>query len=304
MFFVRYLRSELTRRRTRTILTAGGFAVGVGLVVVIAGESRGLDDAQKTALNPLSSIGTDITVTLAAQQQQQSFGAAPGGGGAGGRELVEANQSVVTDLSKLGKPRRPLRPRLLPARHAADLPAEPGQPHRVAARRLRRDDRARPLRRPPGRRRAEDRRQAEGGRAALDIRRQITPPSAAEFQQMQACFQKAGVGQPQQGGGLGAGGFRGGGGGPGGAFDSAAARKCLPARLRQFRARITTPQQTLRQVLDPPQTNITSTTYTIGGVDPSQREIGLVTPSLVTKGRFCAPRTRRLWARATRSAKG
>ena len=288
MFFVRYLRSELTRRRTRTILTAGGFAVGVGLVVVIAGVSRGLDDAQKTALNPLSSIGTDITVTLAAQQQQQSFGAGPGGGGGGGRELVEANQSVVTDLSKLGKPGDhfvhdfflPGTQLTFPQSQVSRIASLPGVstvttglvlsavhqegvvPKIVA--------------------------KLKAGGQTLNIRRQITPPSAAEFQQMQACFQKAGVGQPQQpqqqqGGG----GFRGGGGGgPGAFFNSAAARKCLPKRLREFQARITTPQQTLRQVLDPPQTNITSTTYTIGGVDPLQREIGLVTPSLVTKGRF------------------
>ena len=30
---------------------------------------------------------------------------------------------------------------------------------------------------------------------------------------------------------------------------SAAARKCLPARFREFRARITTPEQTLKQIV-------------------------------------------------------
>src|SRR5262249_19278034 len=40
--------------------------------------------------------------------------------------------------------------------------------------------------------------------------------------------------------------------------------------------------------VDPPQTNITSATYTIGGVDPAQRTIGLVTPAQVTRGRFLA----------------
>ena len=38
---------------------------------------------------------------------------------------MQANQSVITDLSKLGKPGHALRPRLLPAGHAAHVPAEP-----------------------------------------------------------------------------------------------------------------------------------------------------------------------------------
>jgi putative ABC transport system permease protein len=39
-------------------------------------------------------------------------------------------------------------------------------------------------------------------------------------------------------------------------------------------------------VLDPPQTNIKTTPYTIGGVDQAQPNIGLLTPKQVTKGRY------------------
>jgi putative ABC transport system permease protein len=39
-------------------------------------------------------------------------------------------------------------------------------------------------------------------------------------------------------------------------------------------------------VLDPPQTNIQTTPYTIGGVDQTQPGIALVTPSQVTSGRY------------------
>src|SRR5665647_3688924 len=99
MFYLRYLRSELLRRRARTVLTVLGLALGVGLVIAISGLSRGLDHAQKTALDPLSTIGTDLTVTRAAQTDNGGFG--PGGGGG---ELIQANSSVITDLSKLGKP--------------------------------------------------------------------------------------------------------------------------------------------------------------------------------------------------------
>ena len=282
MFYFRYLRSELVGRRTRTILTLVGLALGVALVITISGLARGLDRAQKTALNPLSTIGTDLTVTLSPQQDTGGFGR--GGGG----QLVEANQSAVTDLSRLGKPGTqfvhdfflPGTQLTFPQKQTAKIASLPGVaaisnglvlsavhqegvvPKIVA--------------------------KIKAGGQQLDIRREIKPPTAAEAAAIQACFQKLGVGggaqsgaqpaQPGFGGGRGAGG--------GGFFSSPAARKCLPARMREFRARITTPQQTLKQVVSPPQTNIKSSSYTIGGIDPAQQSIGLVTPSQLSSGRF------------------
>jgi ABC-type lipoprotein release transport system permease subunit len=46
VFYLRYLGSELRRRRGRTIFTALGLGVGVGLVVAVSALSSGLDDAQ------------------------------------------------------------------------------------------------------------------------------------------------------------------------------------------------------------------------------------------------------------------
>jgi putative ABC transport system permease protein len=89
-------------------------------------------------------------------------------------------------------------------------------------------------------------------------------------------------------GGAGTAGGRGGGGR--GFFNSAEARKCLPASVRNYRRTIVTPQQTIQQLVDPPQTNIRSATYSIGGVDPSNADIGLVTPALLAGGRFLAPK--------------
>ena len=280
VFYFRYLRSELLRRRTRTILTLAGLALGVALVIAIVGLSRGLDKAQRSALDPLSTIGTDLTVTRSAQQEGAGFG--PGGGGG---QLLDANQSAVTDLSKLGKPGThfvhdfflPGTQLTFPTKQTKQIASLPGVaavsnglvlsavhqegvvPKIVA--------------------------KVKTGGQQLDVFRRIKPPTAAEFAQMQACLQKAGVGgagtqpngQPQQGFGARAG---------GGPLDSAAARKCLPARMRAFRARITTPEQTLKQIVDPPQTNITSSSYTIGGVDPSKPDIALVTPSQVSRGRY------------------
>ena len=58
-----YLFSELRWRRGRTIFTALGLAVGVGLVVTVSTLSAGLDRAQQKVLEPLTGIGTDMSVT-------------------------------------------------------------------------------------------------------------------------------------------------------------------------------------------------------------------------------------------------
>ena len=106
MFYLRYLRNELVRRRTRTILTLVGLGLAVALVVAITSLSTGLDRAQKKTLDPLAGIGTDLTVTLQPQQDSAGGFGAPGsgggfagpGGGGGNRDLLRANQSVITDL--------------------------------------------------------------------------------------------------------------------------------------------------------------------------------------------------------------
>ncbi|HEU5361703.1 MAG TPA: ABC transporter permease [Gaiellaceae bacterium] len=298
MFYLRYLRNELLRRRARTIVTLVGLGLGVALVVAIASLSRGLDRAQHSTLDPLAGIGTDLTVTL--QPQQQSNGGFGGGPGGGNRDLIQSNSSVLTDLSKLGKPGTHfVHDFFLPgtqltfqqsaARQIASLPGvaktttgltllaehqEGVVPKIVATLKT----------------------QAK----TFQIQRNLPRPTAADFAKMQACLQKLGVtlgrGQGDTGGG-GFGGGSGGGGGFGGGGGSgtqgdatrrAAFQQCLPASMRRFRTRFTAPGQTLRQVLNPPQTNITTSAYTIGGVDQTTPTMGVVTKAQVTKGRFLA----------------
>ena len=62
MLYLRYIAAELRRRRGRTILTALGLGVGVGLVVTVTALSAGLDDAQSKVLEPLTGVGTEMTV--------------------------------------------------------------------------------------------------------------------------------------------------------------------------------------------------------------------------------------------------
>ncbi len=81
------------------------------------------------------------------------------------------------------------------------------------------------------------------------------------------------------GGGGGRGGFVFGGGNP--AFED-----CLPARFQEFQAQFTVPLQTINQVVNPPSTDITNTSYTAAGVDPANPNEGLVTADQVTQGRW------------------
>ncbi len=283
MFYVRYLRNELVRRRARTIVTLLGLGLGVALVVVISSLSSGLDKAQRKTLNPLAGIGTDLTVTLQPQQSTSSFGG-PGGGGPGGgnRDLVQANLSVVTDLSKLGKagthfvhdfflPGTQLTFKQTAAAQIASISGV-GQVTQGLTLLAEHQEGVVP------KIVAKLKTQAK----TFQIQRNIPRPTAAQFAKMQACLQKLNPQGSTQGGG--GGGFGGGGGGANrGAF-----AKCLPASLRRLRTQFTTPSQTLRQVLNPPQTNITTSAYTIGGVDQTHPTMGVVTISQVTKGRFLA----------------
>lgn len=289
MFFVRYARSELARRRGRTIVTVSGLALGVALVIVIASLTRGLDEAQDMALDPLASIGTDLTVTLSPSEEGGGFG--PGGGG---REVVQANSSVITDLSKLGEPGEtfehtfflPGTQLTFPRSQALEVAEVDGVSAAASGLILTAVHQSGTVPKIVA--------QIQAGGQQVQVNREIPRPTEAEFQAMQACLTEKGIaigpvaGAEQggdverQGGGLGAPSRQA--GPPGG--NRAAFAECLPERLRRFRATITTPEQTLRQVVDPPQTDITSSTYTIGGVDMTQTDIGIVTAALVTKGRF------------------
>ena len=279
----------------RTIVTLLGLGLGVALVIAIASLSKGLDRAQKKTLDPLAGIGTDLTVTLSPQQEPEQLrrpGRRPAA--AANRDLVRANLSVVTDLSKLGKPGTHfVHDFFLPgtqltfqqndAQHIARSPASPQVSEGLTL-----------LAAAPGGRGAEDRRDAED--PAADLRRSdrnIPRPTQKEFAGDAGVLREArrhARQRQQQRRGR-----------PrrrrrrrrrraaaAAAPNRAAFAKCLPQRLQSSARTFTTPQQTLRQVLDPPQTNITTTAYTIGGVDQTNPSMGVVTTAQVTKGRYLA----------------
>jgi putative ABC transport system permease protein len=113
VFYIRYLVAELRRRPGRTALTALGLAVGVGLVVIVGALSQGLDDAQEEVLEPLTGVGTDLTVSRPIAVPDEVDSAGGGGGGPFGqlpgrerRQLLRENKSHTQSFnySDLGEP--------------------------------------------------------------------------------------------------------------------------------------------------------------------------------------------------------
>jgi ABC-type lipoprotein release transport system permease subunit len=87
-------------------------------------------------------------------------------------------------------------------------------------------------------------------------------------------------------GGGGGGGFGGGGGGRFrfGAGASSAFTKCLSPAQKAYEQNVVIPERTVNEVLNPPTTNTSTSTYTVGSVDPANTTSGLVTKAQLTKG--------------------
>lgn len=76
MFFT-YLRRELRRRRKAALVVASGLALGIALVIVVDSVSSGMGRAQDKVLQSLYGLGTDMTVTKAAQASSGSTAERP-----------------------------------------------------------------------------------------------------------------------------------------------------------------------------------------------------------------------------------
>ena len=101
MFFITYMLAELRRRSGRTVLTALGLAIGVGLVVAVNALSTGLDRAQAQVLEPLTGVGTDMSVSRPidpSSSDERGFPDLSGGSGnsCGRRTVVGASVSETS----------------------------------------------------------------------------------------------------------------------------------------------------------------------------------------------------------------
>lgn len=104
MFYLSYMVAELRRRSGRTILTALGLALAVGLVITVNGVSAGLDRAQSEVLQPLTGIGTDMTVSRPIDFSQSGQDGIPRLSGGEREQLRSENRGARLGLTDLGEP--------------------------------------------------------------------------------------------------------------------------------------------------------------------------------------------------------
>jgi ABC-type antimicrobial peptide transport system permease subunit len=105
VFYLTYMLNELRRRGGRTLLTALGLGVGVGLVVAVNALSTGLDRAQAEVLEPLTGVGTDMSVTRPIVFDENARNGPFGGlSDEERRQLREENGGVRLGLRDMGEP--------------------------------------------------------------------------------------------------------------------------------------------------------------------------------------------------------
>ena len=123
MFYLGYMVSELRRRKGRTLLTALGLGVGVGLVVTVSALSKGLDNAQEKVLEPLTGVGTDMSVTAPAEVRDSGNGL-PAGSRPSERDQLQQARTAPRrfDLANQAKPGEKFTRHRLHVRRAAQLP--------------------------------------------------------------------------------------------------------------------------------------------------------------------------------------
>lgn len=326
MFSLTYAVRELRRRAGRTVLTAVGLAVGVGLVIGIVGVSQGLDAAQGQVLAPLQSVGTDILVTRVAGAQPDTAAATtttvPGdsaeqGEGGGGffedrrggsasllnqedaAALLNENRNVITDLAALGPAGQPfsrdffLSGTLLsfPDDAVTQVAALPGVTSAVGGLVQLAQSQTGTV--------PEIVASIQTGGETITSTTPPAPMTPAEQDAFRQCLASSGVqiGVPPPGAdGGGDGGVEGGGGEGGenhvggGGDDNPAFAACMPQRIRDYQAQVVVPLQTIEQVVNPPSTNIKNQSYTVAGVDATKPEQGLVTPTQLSTGRWIGPK--------------
>ncbi|MCN9243877.1 ABC transporter permease [Streptomyces sp. RY43-2] len=104
MFFT-YLRRELRRRRKAALVVASGLALGIALVIVVNSVSSGMGKAQDKVLQSLYGLGTDMTVTKAAESPKSGDAQRPrfrfGARGSDSEEKQSSDRVMVQGFQTL-----------------------------------------------------------------------------------------------------------------------------------------------------------------------------------------------------------
>lgn len=276
MFYVRYLIAEVFRRLGKTLIVTTGLAVTSAIVILIISASQALSSSQEQVLNPLENVGTDILVSLSATSERLG-------------DLDEATRleyldenATMTDLSKLGEPGdefsndqflsgtmltfessviEDLDDSLI-AKYAQGLiytvTHQEGVIPKVTA-------------------------SIETGGKTYEVEGDIEPMTQAEEDAVSSA--KTGAMATLEARGI----------SPkspeAGAYILAAVNDAMPERFRGFNKEFTTPKETITKDVGPISTDISTSNFTVGGVDAGRRDIGLIIPSEIVEGSFFAEST-------------
>lgn len=272
MFFVAYLIRELSRRRARTLTAIACIGIATGLVISVTAVGEGVAATQSRVLTPLSAIGADLIVTRGASADPSDP--------RGPTEVLNQNaEAVKTDLAQLGKPGEhfshdfflPGTQLIMPTVTAQSIAGDAGATASSAALAMTVTHQEGTVPKIVA--------TFQTGGQTINIDQAIAPMTQAEINATNACIAAlpgaplaAPPGSPPTKSGT----------APPGPDQIST---CLPDRFRRFRATIVTPQQTVTQILNPPQTDITSRSFSVLGID-SARMPGPLSAAQISAGRF------------------
>ncbi|MCX6806767.1 MAG: FtsX-like permease family protein [Candidatus Berkelbacteria bacterium] len=264
MFYLQYLKAELTRRFGKTLTIALGLAIAGAIIIIIISLSQGLSSAQEKVLNPLQNVGTDIMVSRSVDvDNMKDLDEAT-------RTELQSENRVSTDLSKLGNPGDQFsndafltgtmltfasdESKKLDSSLVSDsaqglilnVTHQEGKIPQVTA-------------------------EFKTGGEQMDVNQQMT---SEQRQAMQDAMKKAE--EAVRAKGL----------DPRSEEGRKAMDEAMKSYLPNFSTRITTPERTYRQNVGPISTDIKTENYTVAGVDTTKDKIGLILSSQLTSGNY------------------
>lgn len=271
MFYLRYLWAELVRRWGKTLTISLGLAMSSAIIITILSLSQSLSSEQDKVLNPLQNVGTDIMVTrTVSPENMESLDEATR------TDMMKENQ-ITTDLSKLGNPGdqftndsflpgtlltyesnelTKLNSNLVANASAGlilNVTHQEGKIPQVTA-------------------------EITTGGEQFEVNQAIAPMTDAERAAVDAARTKAeselkakGIDPRSE---------------EGRQYMRDTEQKAMPERFSSQTFKFTAPTRTYKQDVGAISTDITTTNFTVAGVDTSKTDIGLILPDQITSGSY------------------